>query len=119
MSNIKFHTKPTQVNRKNPILVVDRLPVVQTWMYELNNGYFVLFAVYDGHRSEANLAAFDDNGHVYYLDGTKVDIHTRQDLVDYVKTWDKMTVFDIVKMQEDLLKIALVKASSENRTLVP
>ena len=109
MSEVKFHTKPTQVNRKNPILIVDRLPVVQTWMYELDNGYFVLFAVYDGHRSEANLAAFDDNGHVYYLDFTKIDIHTRQDLVEFVKNYNKMTTLDIFKMYKQGIALTGIK----------
>nr|DAM95174.1 MAG TPA: hypothetical protein [Caudoviricetes sp.] len=110
---VKFHTKPTQVNRKNPILIVDRLPIVQIWMYELKNGYFVLFAVYNDVRSEASIVDLDENGHVYYLEGTHTDIYTRQDLVDYVKTWDKMTVFDIVKLQEDILKISLANASAK------
>lgn len=98
MSEVKFHTKPTQVNRKNPILVVDRLPVVQTWMYELDNGYFVLFAVYDGHRSEASVVSFDENGHVYYLEFTKIDIHTRQDLVDFVTEYNKYSNFDMIDL---------------------
>ena len=54
---VKFHTKPTQVNRKNPILVIDCYPIVRRWMYELDNGYFILFSVFDNTRSEAVLSA--------------------------------------------------------------
>ena len=38
-----------------------------------------------------------------------VDIHTKQDLVDFVKTYNKMTVFDIVNFHEEYLKIDLAK----------
>lgn len=58
---VKFHTKPTQVNRKNPILVIDCYPVVRRWMYELDNGYFILFSVYDDTRSEAVVANYSSN----------------------------------------------------------
>lgn len=102
---VKFHTKPTQVNRKNPILVIDCYPIVRRWMYELDNGYFILFSVFDNTRSEAVVSATPENsGEVYYLDYTMVDIHTKQDLVDFVKTYNKMTVFDIVNLHEEYLK---------------
>jgi hypothetical protein len=102
---VKFHTKPTQVNRKNPILVIDCYPIVRRWMYELDNGYFILFSVFDNTRSEAVVSASPEfSGEVYYLDYTMVDIHTKQDLVDFVKTYNKMTVFDIVNFHEEYLK---------------
>lgn len=102
---VKFHKKPTQVNRKNPILVIDCYPIVRRWMYELDNGYFILFSVFDNTRSEAVVSASPENsGEVYYLDYTMVDIHTKQDLVDFVKTYNKMTVFDIVNLHEEYLK---------------
>lgn len=102
---VKFHTKPTQVNRKNPILVIDCYPIVRRWMYELDNGYFILFSVFDNTRSEAVVSASPEfSGEVYYLDYTMVDIHTKQDLVDFVKTYNKMTVFDIVNLHEEYLK---------------
>ena len=87
---VKFHTKPTQVNRKNPILVIDCYPVVRRWMYELDNGYFVLFSVYDDSRSEAVLANYTSDGEaVYHLDHTIMDIHTKKDLVDFVSSYNK------------------------------
>ena len=94
---VKFHTKPTQVNRKNPILVIDCYPVVRRWMYELDNGYFVLFSVYDDSRSEAVVANYTfDYDSVYHLDHTMVDIHTKQDLVDFVTEYNKYSNFDMV-----------------------
>ena len=83
----------------------------------MSNGYFVLFRVLTS-TSSAGIVRVEDNIVTDFLQGTITDIYTRQDLVDYVRTWDKMTVFDIVQ-QEDLLKISLAKATSENRTLVP
>ena len=97
MSEVKFHTKPTQVNRKNPVLVINCYPVVRRWMYELNNGYFVIFSVYDDSRSEAVVANCPENsGEVYYLDHTMVDIHTKKDLVDFVTEYNKYSNFDMV-----------------------
>lgn len=94
---VKFHTKPTQVNRKNPVLVINCYPVVRRWMYELNNGYFVIFSVYDDSRSEAVVANCPENsGEVYYLDHTMVDIHTKKDLVDFVTEYNKYSNFDMV-----------------------
>ena len=94
---VKFHKKPTQVNRKNPVLVINCYPVVRRWMYELNNGYFVIFSVYDDSRSEAVVANCPENsGEVYYLDHTMVDIHTKKDLVDFVTEYNKYSNFDMV-----------------------
>jgi hypothetical protein len=94
---VKFHIKPTQVNRKNPVLVINCYPVVRRWMYELNNGYFVIFSVYDDSRSEAVVANCPENsGEVYYLDHTMVDIHTKKDLVDFVTDYNKYSNFDMV-----------------------
>lgn len=111
MSEVKFHTKPTQINRKNPLKVKECFGI-KSWLYPLSNGYFVLFSVVDS-KSSAGLVYVEDHFVTDYLQGTVTDIYTRQDLVDYVKTWDKMTVFDIVQLQEDILKISLAKASAE------
>ena len=111
MTEVKFHTKPTQINRQDPLPVFDNFGV-KAWLYPLSNGYFVLFRVVNG-VSNAGVVYVEDHYVIDFLQETVTDIHTRQDLVDYVKTWDKMTVFDIVQIQEDLLKISLEKASSE------
>lgn len=109
MSNVKFHTKPTQVNRKNPILVLNYPTLVKAWLYELDNGYTVIFRVYSNSRSEAVLAKIDNYEDIFILDFTKTDTHTRSCLVDFVKNYNKMTVFDIVQLQEDKMKIDLSK----------
>ena len=99
MSEVKFHTKPTQVNRKNPILIYKYTTRAKIWAYPLDNGYIALFMVHYNTMSTAVLGYLDDSDYVYTLDFTKIDIHTRQDLVDFVKNYNEMTVFDIVKLQ--------------------
>ena len=100
---VKFHTKPTQVNRKNPVLVIDCYPVVCRWMYELDNGYFILFSVYDDNRSEAVVANYSSNYEaVYHLDYTMVDIYTKQDLVDFVTDYNKYSVLDMWKLEKEI-----------------
>lgn len=108
MSNTKFHTKPTQINRQNPVKIYEMLGVID-WLYYLpKNGYYVLFKVDNG-ISTATLAGFDKNDNFVTLLKSGVEIHTRKDLVDYVNTWGNLTVFDIVKVQEDILKIELAQ----------
>lgn len=99
---VKFHTKPTQVNRKNPKLVLDHFPIVRKWIYELDNGYFVIFSVFDNNRSEAAVGGFDRYGNLYHLDYTLVDIHTKQDLVDLVSDYNKYTVLDMFKLEKEI-----------------
>lgn len=108
MSNTKFHTKPTQINRQNPFKIYEMLGVID-WLYYLpKNGYYVLFKVDNG-ISTATLAGFDKNDNFVTLLKSGVEIHTRKDLVDYVNTWGNLTVFDIIKVQEDILKIELAQ----------
>ena len=72
-------------------------------MYELDNGYFILFSVYDDTRSEAVVANFSEHFHaVYHLDYTMVDIHTKQDLVDFVTDYNKYTVLDMFKLEKEM-----------------
>lgn len=99
---VKFHTKPTQVNRKNPKLVLDHFPIVRKWIYELDNGYFVIFSVFDNNRSEAVVGGFDRCGNLYHLYYTMVDIHTKQDLVDFVTDYNKYTVLDMFKLEKEM-----------------
>ena len=99
---VKFHTKPTQVNRKNPKLVLDHFPIVRKWIYELDNGYFVIFSVFDNNRSEAAVGGFDRCGNLYHLDYTMVDIYIKQDLVDFVTDYNKYTVLDMFKLEKEM-----------------
>ena len=108
MESIKFHKKPTQINRQNPVKIYEMFGVID-WLYYLpKNGYYVLFKVDNG-ISTATLAGFDKNDNFVTLLKSGVEIHTRKDLVDYVNTWGNLTVFDIIKVQEDILKIELAQ----------
>lgn len=107
---IKFHTKPTQVNRKNPVLILNYPNIVKAWLYELNNGYNVIFRVFTETRSEAVIAYLDYyNDEICVLDFTKTDIHTKQELVDFVKNYNKMTTLDMLKLQQQVLKKELLE----------
>lgn len=107
---VKFHTKPTQVNRKNPILFLNYPNIVKAWLYELDNGYTAIFRVYDETRSEAVIAYLDYyNDEICVLDFTKTDIHTKQELVDFVKNYNKMTTLDMLKLQQQVLKKELLE----------
>ena len=108
MSKTKFHTKPTQINRQNPVKIYEMFGVID-WLYYLpKNGYYVLFKVDNG-ISTATLAGFDTNDNFTTLLKSGVEIHTRKDLVDYVNSWGNLTTFDIIKVQEDILKIELAQ----------
>lgn len=107
---LKFHTKPTQVNRKNPVLILNYPNIVKAWLYELNNGYNVIFRVFTETRSEAVIAYLDYyNDEICVLDFTKMDIHTKQELVDFVKNYNKMTTLDMLKLQQQVLKKELLE----------
>lgn len=109
MSEVKFHTKPTQINRKNPILIYEYTTIAKVWAYPLDNGYIALFMVHSDTISTAVLGYLDDSDYVYNLDFTKIDIHTRQDLVDFVKNYNKMTKLDMLKLQQQVLKKELLE----------
>lgn len=112
---VKFHKKPTQVNRKNPVLILNYPNIVKAWLYELNNGYNVIFRVFTDTRSEAVIAYLDYyNDEICTLDFTKTDIHTKQELVDFVKGYNKMTTLDMLKLQQQVLKKELLEVKHNN-----
>ena len=116
MSEVKFHTKPTQINRQNPIKVLDVGGII-CWLYYLpKNGYYVLFKVANS-VSTASLAGFDENDDFNTLSNSETEIHTRTDLVNYFNSWNDLTKFDIVKIQEDILKMELEKMTQDLHTL--
>lgn len=89
MSEVKFHTKPTQINRQNPVKIFELLGTI-CWLYYLpKNGYYVLFKVSNG-IATATLAGFDKSDELSTLLKSEVDIYTRKDLVDYVNSWGKI-----------------------------
>lgn len=108
MSEVKFHTKPTQINRQNPIKVLEVGGVI-CWLYYLpKNGYYVLFKVTNG-VSTASLAGFDENNEFNTLSNSETEIYTRKDLVNYFNSWNNLTISNFVKIQEDILKMELEK----------
>ena len=105
---VKFHNKPTQIDRQNPIKVLEVGGVIY-WLYYLpKNGYYVLFKVANS-VSTASLACFDENDGFNTLSISETEIYTRQDLVNYFNSWNNLTKFDIVKIQEDILIMELEK----------
>lgn len=90
MTEVKFHTKPTQINREDPILVMDD-DFRKLWLYPLNSGYFAGFMVHANGMSEVAIVVVAYPGGIHWLDKTSVDTHTRQDLVKFVKDHDSYT----------------------------
>ena len=111
MTEVKFHTKPTQINREDPIKIIDN-GFYKAWVYPLSNGYCVGFEVMSNGMSRASSIQLLSADTIEWLYHTTMDIHTRQDLVNFVKEWDKMTVFDIVDLQESILKMDLYNTQS-------
>lgn len=103
MSEVKFHTKPTQINRQNPILVIDNT-LYKLWLYPLSSGYFAGFMVRANGMAEAAIIAVAYPGGVHWIGKTSIDIHTRQDLVNFVKTRDQYTEEELLfGLYEDLV----------------
>ena len=102
MTEVKFHTKPTQINRDDPIKIVDN-EIFTVWAYPLSNGYCAGFIVRDNGMAEAALIKLESPNIIHWLEPTRIDIHTRQDLVNFVKTYDGYTVYDIWDLQEKTL----------------
>lgn len=104
MSEVKFHTKPTQINRQNPILVIAN-DYYKLWLYPLNSGYFAGFMVHANGMSEVALAdVVYPPGGVHWAGQTSIDVHTRQDLVKFVKDHDSYTEEQLLfSLYEDMV----------------
>ena len=108
---VKFHTKPTQ----NPIKIMDTDYYI-TWAYPLSNGYCIGFKVFDNYMSEAALIKLEAPDKIHWFYPTTIDIHTRQDLVDFVKSWDNMSINNILEILKQIQKRQL-ELSQELHTL--
>lgn len=109
MSEVKFHTKPTQIDRQNPIKVLEMGGVI-CWLYYLpTNGCCMLFKVANS-ISTASLAIINKYNDVDMLLNSEKEIYTKKDLVNYFNSWNALTKFDIAKIQEDMLRMDLEKA---------
>lgn len=102
MTEVKFHTKPTQINREDPIKIIDN-EIFTAWAYPLSNGYCAGFMVRDNGMAQAALIKFEEPNIINWLEITREDIHTRKDLVQFVKTYDGYTAYDIWEMQDKML----------------
>lgn len=81
---IKYHTRPTQIDRKDPHhRIHDKYR--DQWIYEINDKYFVSFVVLDlgigPKESECALCSYDNR----VADATVNKMFTKNDLVTYVK----------------------------------
>lgn len=93
---IKFHTRPTQINRRNPI-VVKEAGLSRIYVYPIKGDFYVKLVVAGG-VSFAGLAKTDEIPTPYNLDvspNTVHDIHTKMDLVDYVVGYRNTPIHDI------------------------
>lgn len=95
---IKFHTRPTQVNRQNPI-VVKYTGLSNIYMYPIKGDFYIRFATVGG-TSIAGLVKTDDpmNLDVRAGDYTVFDIHSKKDLVDYVISYRKLPIEEIERV---------------------
>lgn len=99
---VKFHTKPTQINRENPILIIEN-EYYKVWVYPLNNGYFAGFMVHSNGMSEAAIVEIELSGVIHWVSPTSIDVHTRQDLVKFVKEHDSYTEEMLFNIYEDMV----------------
>lgn len=81
---IKFHTKPTQINRKNPICIKHDY-LLKVYMYPLKGDFYVKFAVVGG-VAFAGLVKTDDPNNISAImpEWTIHDIYTKMDLIHYI-----------------------------------
>ena len=92
---IKFHTRPTQINRKNPIVIM-RKGFLKVYMYPLKGDFYVKFVI-SGGTSFVSLVKTDDPMNVYTVmpDWTIFDIHSKNELINYVSGYSNMLLSDI------------------------
>ena len=93
---IKFHTRPTQINRQNPIAVKDA-GLSKIYAYPIKGDFYVKFVVAGG-VAFAGLAKTDQIPSPYNLNVSPItvyDIHTKMDLVHYVMGYRSISLSDI------------------------
>lgn len=95
---IKFHTRPTQINRQNPI-VVKHTGLSNIYMYPLKGDFYIRFSTVGG-TSIAGLVKTDDpmKLEVRAGDYTVFDIHSKKDLVEYVTSYRKLPIEEIERV---------------------
>lgn len=89
---IKFHTKPTQINRQNPIFVKDT-DSIKVYAYPLKGDFYAKFVVI-GSVAKAFLAECKGaltTGDLNVATHTAFDIHTKNNLVEFVTSYSKLS----------------------------
>ena len=92
---IKFHHRPTQINRKNPIVVKNE-GFLHVYNYRLKGDFYVRFAVVGG-TSFAGLVKTDDPTNISAImcEHTMCDIYSKKDLVNYVTDYGNMDLLHL------------------------
>lgn len=88
---IKFHTRPTQINRQNPI-VVKYTGLSNIYMYHLKEDFYIRFVTVGG-TSIAGLVKTEDPNNIIDMmhEYTICDIHSKKELVNYVTDYSNMS----------------------------
>lgn len=92
---IKFHHRPTQINRQNPICIKHDY-LLKVYMYPLKGDFYVKFAVVGG-TSFAGLVRTDDPMNISAImpEWTIQDIHSKQELINYITGYRNIRLSDI------------------------
>lgn len=92
---IKFHTRPTQINRQNPICIKHDY-LLKVYMYPLKGDFYVKFAVVGG-TAFAGLVRTDDPMNISAImpEWTIHDIHSKQELINYITGYRNIRLSDI------------------------
>lgn len=92
---IKFHHRPTQINRQNPI-VVKKDYLLKVYMYPLKDDFYVRFVVAGG-TSFAGLVKTDDPMNISAImpEWTIYDIHSKRELINYITGYRNIRLSEI------------------------
>lgn len=92
---IKFHSRPTQINRKNPVVVTDEY-LLKVYMYPLKGDFYVRFVVV-GSTSFVGLVKTDDPMNVCAIapEHTIHDVYNKMDLIHYIIGYLNIPLRDI------------------------
>lgn len=92
---IKFHHRPTQINRQNPI-VVKKDYLLKVYMYPLKDDFYVKFVVAGG-TAFAGLVKTDDPMNISAImpDSTIHDIYNKKDLINLVTGYRNIWLSDV------------------------
>lgn len=92
---IKFHHRPTQINRQNPI-VVQKDYLLKVYMYPLKSDFYVRFVVAGG-TSFTGLVKTDDPMNISAImpEWTIHDMHSKRELINYITGYRNIRLSEI------------------------